>query len=49
MPDINLIPIRPAQLSGTGESGQYEVDRFDRKYLAQGDSWFSIGHVPIWS
>jgi hypothetical protein len=49
MPDINLIPIRPAQLSGAGESGLYDVNRFDRKYLAQGDSWFSIGHVPFWS
>ena len=49
MADINLVSIRPAQLSGTGESGLYDVSRFDCKFLAQGDSWFSIGHVPFWS
>ena len=49
MPDINLITIRPSQLSSSGEGGLYDVARFDRKYLAQGDSWFSIGHVPFWS
>lgn len=49
MPDINLVSITPSQLSGNGESGLYDVNRFDKKYLAQGDSWFSIGHVPPWS
>ena len=49
MPDINLVPISPSQLSGTGESGLYDISRFDLAFLAQGDSWFSIGHVPPWS
>ena len=49
MPDINLISISPSQLSGSGESGLYDVNKFSKKYLAQGDSWFSIGHVPFWS
>ena len=49
MPDINLISVSPSQLSGTGESGLYDVAQFEKKYLAQGDSWFSIGHLPPWS
>lgn len=49
MPDINMISISPSQLSGTGESGLYDVARFEKKYLAQGDSWFSLGHLPPWS
>jgi hypothetical protein len=49
MPNINLTPISPSQLSGAGESGLFDVSRFTRKFLAQGDSWFSIGHFPPWS
>lgn len=49
MPDINVISISPSQLSGTGESGLYDTAPFARKYLAQGDSWFSIGTFPPWS
>ncbi|HEY9029612.1 MAG TPA: hypothetical protein VIO33_13030 [Burkholderiaceae bacterium] len=49
MPDINLISISPSQLSGTGEAGLYDVAAFQKKYLAQGDSWFSIGNIPPWS
>jgi len=49
MPDINVISISPSQLSGTGESGLYDTAPFSRKYLAQGDSWFSIGTIPPWS
>ncbi len=49
MPDINVISISPAQLSGSGEAGLYDVSRFQKKYLAQGDSWFSIGTIPPWS
>ena len=49
MPDINLISISPSQLSGTGESGQYDTSPFEKIYLAQGDSWFSIGHFPPWA
>ena len=49
MPDINLISITPSQLNGTGESGQYDTSPFEKIYLAQGDSWFSIGHFPPWA
>jgi len=49
MPDINVISISPSQLSGTGEEGLYDTTPFARKYLAQGDSWFSIGTFPPWS
>ena len=49
MPNINLVPISPGQLEGNDHSGPYDVGRFDRKFLAQGDSWFSIGHLPPWS
>ena len=49
MPDINVISISPSQLSGSGEAGLYDVSRFQKKYLAQGDSWFSIGTIPPWS
>lgn len=49
MPDINVISISPSQLSGTGEAGMYDTAPFARKYLTQGDSWFSIGTFPPWS
>lgn len=49
MSDINVISISPSQLSGTGESGLYDTAPFARKYLTQGDSWFSIGTFPPWS
>lgn len=51
MPDIAMTVISPAMLLavGNGELGQYDVGRFDKKCLAQGDSWFSIGHIPPWS
>ncbi|MFI4930164.1 MAG: hypothetical protein ACHP83_07990 [Burkholderiales bacterium] len=44
-----MISISPSQLSGSGEAGLYDVSRFQKKYLAQGDSWFSIGTIPPWS
>ncbi len=49
MPDIAMTVISPEMISGRGELGQYDLDRFDKKCLAQGDSWFSIGHLPPWS
>ena len=49
MPNINLVSISPGQLEGNDHSGPYDVGRFARKFLAQGDSWFSIGHLPPWS
>lgn len=49
MPNINVISISPYQLSDAGESGHYDTAPFAKKYLAQGDSWFSIGTFPPWS
>lgn len=49
MSDINLTVIAPSQLNATGDPGPYDLSRFERKYLAQGDSWFSMGHIPPWS
>lgn len=49
MPDISAIVISPSQLDGPGEAGQYDIGRFSRRCLAQGDSWFSIGHFPPWA
>ena len=49
MANINLVSISPGQLVGNDHNGGYDLNKFDRKFLAQGDSWFSIGHFPPWS
>jgi hypothetical protein len=41
MPDISLIPLRPDQVLRAGEAS-FEPARYQRRFLAQGDSWFSI-------
>jgi hypothetical protein len=46
MADIPVRIISPATLQGTGEIGPFPLEQFERKYLAQGDSWFSIGSIP---
>ena len=38
--------IDPSAVIGGGERGPYPFDLFERRCLAQGDSWFSIGAVP---
>jgi len=38
--------ISPDQLKGAGEVGPFPIEQFERRCLAQGDSWFSIGAVP---
>jgi hypothetical protein len=43
MPDITLIA--PSQLNG-GEAGGFPMDEFPLQFLAQGDSWFSVGSIP---
>ena len=43
MNDITLIS--PDQLSG-GESGPFPIEQYALRFLAQGDSWFSIGAIP---
>lgn len=45
----NSIPVRiisPAELAGGGEIGPFPIEQFERRCLAQGDSWFSIGAIP---
>lgn len=44
MNDITLIS--PDQLSGAGEAGDFPLERYALRFLAQGDSWFSIGAIP---
>lgn len=41
--DITLIA--PSQLNG-GEAGGFPMDEFPLQFLAQGDSWFSVGSIP---
>jgi len=41
-----LTVISPAQVLVTGDQNPYPLDWFDRRCLAQGDSWFSIGAIP---
>ena len=48
MPNIVLDVIQPGQLQTGGEGGQFDIGRYAKRYLAQGDSWFSIGHIPPW-
>ncbi|MBL8352897.1 MAG: SGNH/GDSL hydrolase family protein [Burkholderiaceae bacterium] len=38
--------IDPHAVIGSGEAGPYPFDLYQRKCLAQGDSWFSIGALP---
>lgn len=38
--------IDPYAVIGSGEAGPYPFDLYQRKCLAQGDSWFSIGALP---
>ena len=45
MDDILLIS--PAQLEG-GEAGPFPMEQYALRFLAQGDSWFSIGALPPW-
>ncbi len=49
MASIHLVAITPSQLIGNDHQDGYDVGRMERRFLAQGDSWFSLGHVPPWS
>ncbi len=49
MANINLVCIAPRQMDPASLGGLYDLERFEKKYLAQGDSWFSIGHMPPWA
>ena len=46
MPDIQLIS--PGDLDGHGQAGGFPIEQYALRFLAQGDSWFSIGAVPPW-
>lgn len=43
----DLLLISPAQLEG-GEAGPFPIEQYSLQFLAQGDSWFSIGAWPPW-
>ena len=38
--------IGPLTATASGEIGSFPFDLFERRCLAQGDSWFSIGAIP---
>ena len=38
--------IAPSAVSGSGEPGPFPFDLYERRCLAQGDSWFTIGALP---
>lgn len=44
----NATVISPDQLNPIGNANPYDFGNA-KKWLAQGDSWFSIGAVPFWS
>jgi hypothetical protein len=44
----NATVISPDQLNPVGDANPYDFGNAN-KWLAQGDSWFSIGAVPFWS
>jgi len=46
MADFAVRVIRPPEFEGVGEIGPFAADMFTCRYLAQGDSWFSIGSIP---
>ena len=46
MPDIKATVISPYEFAPVGDPNPYPIERFSQRYLAQGDSWFSIGALP---
>ena len=44
----DLLPISPADFEGSGETGPFPIEQYPLRFLAQGDSWFSIGAIPPW-
>ena len=43
MPDIKATVISPDIFAPVGDMNPYAVEKFEQRYLAQGDSWFSLG------
>jgi hypothetical protein len=46
MPDIKATVISPDIFAPVGEMNPFPVEKFEQRYLAQGDSWFSLGALP---
>jgi hypothetical protein len=46
MPDIKATVISPDLFAPVGEMNPYPTEKFEQRYLAQGDSWFSLGAFP---
>jgi hypothetical protein len=46
MPDIKATVISPDIFAPVGDMNPYAVEKFEQRYLAQGDSWFSLGALP---
>ncbi len=46
MPDV--LVISPGELVGSGEVGPFPIGSYALQFLAQGDSWFSVGAIPPW-
>lgn len=44
--DLPVTLVRPEEVPPEGEYGGFPFDLYERKCLAQGDSWFSIGALP---
>jgi lysophospholipase L1-like esterase len=49
MPDIAPKVLSPTDLVNPEVAGSFDIYSFRKRMLAQGDSWFSIGHLPPWS
>jgi hypothetical protein len=46
MPDFAATVISPDLFAPIGEMNPFPVENFEQRYLAQGDSWFSLGALP---
>lgn len=46
MHDLQLIS--PTDYDGSGDIGPFPLEQYALHFLAQGDSWFSIGAMPPW-
>ena len=44
--DHRVDVISPYAINAPGDAGPFPFDLYERKCLAQGDSWFSIGAIP---
>src|SRR5512141_2850977 len=49
MPDYRLELFSPHDVYNAPDGSPSRWDDFDTRFLAQGDSWFSIGAMPPWA